>query len=75
MESISRLRSLLLNALDPRGLQKDEQELFDELMLHKSCLLSLLDVGPRSAQEQNELQSGEYHLYLFTCRGHLRCLD
>jgi len=57
MESISRLKSVLLNNLGSRG--HGEQELFDELMLHKQRLLELFDVGQSSHQEQQELQSGE----------------
>ncbi|OJA08231.1 hypothetical protein AZE42_08910 [Rhizopogon vesiculosus] len=56
MESISRLRSVLLNSLSSRG--HGEQELFDELMLHKQRLLELFEVGQSSQQEQQELQSG-----------------
>lgn len=56
MESISRLRTVLLNALSSRG--HGEQDLFDELMLHKQRLLELFEVGQSSQQEQQELQSG-----------------
>ncbi|KAJ7620549.1 nucleoporin Nup186/Nup192/Nup205 [Mycena polygramma] len=59
MESIARLRVVLLNALSGRGVQHGEQELFDELMVHKSCLVNLFDVGPRNPQEQRELESGK----------------
>ncbi|EGO28547.1 hypothetical protein SERLADRAFT_413403 [Serpula lacrymans var. lacrymans S7.9] len=58
MESISRLRSALLTALGSRGSQHGEQELFDELLIHKPRLLELFDVGASSQQEQRELQSG-----------------
>lgn len=34
------------------------QELFEELMVQKPRLLKLVDVGPRSAQEQKEVESG-----------------
>ncbi|KAI5985097.1 nucleoporin Nup186/Nup192/Nup205 [Pisolithus albus] len=60
MESISGLRSVLLTALSSRG--HNEQELFDELMFHKSRLQALFDVGPSSPQEQRELQSGKVTL-------------
>ncbi|KAJ7279033.1 hypothetical protein C8J57DRAFT_1434189 [Mycena rebaudengoi] len=50
MESIGRLRLVLLNAIGGRGLQHGEQELFDELMVHKSR---------RNPQEQRELESGK----------------
>ncbi|KAI6038837.1 nucleoporin Nup186/Nup192/Nup205 [Pisolithus marmoratus] len=60
MESISGLRGVLLTALSSRG--HSEQELFDELMFHKSQLQTLFDVGPSSQQEQRELQSGKVTL-------------
>ena len=59
MESVSRLRTILLTSLGARGAQHGEQELFDELMVHQPCLQKLFDVGPRSAQEQREIESGE----------------
>ncbi|KAF7373366.1 hypothetical protein MSAN_00546200 [Mycena sanguinolenta] len=62
METIGRLRVVLLNTLQVasgRGVQHGEQELFDELMVHKSCLLNLFDVGARNPQEQRELESGK----------------
>src|SRR6202167_2892836 len=61
MESISRLRTILLTALGSRGAQHGEQELFDELMVHQQCLLKLFDVGPRNPQEQREIESGAYY--------------
>ncbi|KAF7966977.1 hypothetical protein HWV62_36310 [Athelia sp. TMB] len=59
MESVSRLRTILLTSLGARGAQHGEQELFDELMVHQQCLQKLFDVGPRSAQEQREIESGK----------------
>ncbi|KAG0707241.1 nucleoporin Nup186/Nup192/Nup205 [Suillus ampliporus] len=56
MESISRLRSVLLTSLSSRG--HGEQELFDELMMNKQRLLELFEVGQSSQQEQQELRSG-----------------
>lgn len=64
MESIGRLRLVLLNAIGGRGLQHGEQELFDELMVHKSSLLNLFDVGGRNPQEQRELESGRCQEYM-----------
>lgn len=64
MESISRLRSTLLTALGSRGEQHGEQELFDELLVHQQRLLKLFDVGPRSPQEQREIESGEFEMFL-----------
>jgi nuclear pore complex protein Nup205 len=58
MESISRLRAVLLNSFGPRGSLQGEQELFDELMMHKTRLLHLFDVGPRNAQERSDIESG-----------------
>ncbi|KAJ6526561.1 nucleoporin Nup186/Nup192/Nup205 [Mycena vulgaris] len=59
METIGRLRLVLLNALTGRAIHNGEQELFDELMVHKSCLVNLFDVGARNPQEQRELESGK----------------
>lgn len=56
MESITALRSVLATTLNARG--HGEQGLFDDLILHKSRLRDLLDVGQPSPQEQRELQSG-----------------
>ena len=64
MESISRLRTILLTSLGSRGAQHGEQGLFDELMVHQPCLLKLFDVGPRNPQEQREIESGACY-YLF----------
>lgn len=58
MESIGRLRVVLLNAISGRGIHNGEQDLFDELMVHKSSLVNLFDVGARNPQEQRELESG-----------------
>ncbi|KAG6810860.1 hypothetical protein H0H92_010044 [Tricholoma furcatifolium] len=58
MESISRLRELLIRVLDSGLLDNGEQELFDELMVQKPRLLRLLEVGPRNAAEQKEIESG-----------------
>ncbi|KAK7055118.1 nucleoporin Nup186/Nup192/Nup205 [Favolaschia claudopus] len=58
METIDRLRSVLLNVVG-RGVQHGEHELFDELMVHKPCLLNLFDLGARNPQEQRELESGK----------------
>ncbi|KAF7759783.1 hypothetical protein Agabi119p4_11478 [Agaricus bisporus var. burnettii] len=57
MASISRLRHALYNALF--NVQFDEQELFDELLVQKSRLLNLLNVGQRSADEQKEIATGK----------------
>jgi nuclear pore complex protein Nup205 len=59
MESISRLRGLIIRVLSPNEAYHVEQELFDELMVQKPRLLNLLDVGRRSQQEQREIESGE----------------
>ena len=65
MEFISRLRAILVNSLSNRGSQHSEQELFDELMVRKPCLLNVFDVGQRSAEEQRELESGPSFCALF----------
>ena len=70
METIGRLRVVLLNTLQVasgRGVQHGEQELFDELMVHKSCLLNLFDVGARNPQEQRELESGSSRVRRLEC--------
>jgi nuclear pore complex protein Nup205 len=58
MESISRLRAVLIDSLDNRRSQQDEQELFDQLMVHKHDLLNVFNVGQRNDQERRELESG-----------------
>lgn len=58
MNSIQRLRESLYRTLSSDS-NDAEPELFDELMVQKPRLLKLLDVGPRNAQEQRELESGE----------------
>ncbi|KAF7320904.1 Nucleoporin [Mycena chlorophos] len=60
METIGRLRTLLFNVT--RGIQNVEQDLFDELMVHKASFLTLFDHGGRSQQEQRELESGKIAL-------------
>ncbi|KAG6865339.1 hypothetical protein C0991_003376 [Blastosporella zonata] len=59
MESISRLRELLVKVLDSGLLDHGEQELFDELMVQKPRLLRLLNIGPKSPSEQKEIESGK----------------
>ena len=58
MDPISQLRNSLLNALSERGARNGDQELFDALMLQKSRLASIFDVGNRNPQEQKEIESG-----------------
>ncbi|CAK5271462.1 unnamed protein product [Mycena citricolor] len=55
METISRLRVLLMRAFAGEG----GEEVMDELMAHKTCLLNLFEVGGRSAAEQKELEGGK----------------
>jgi nuclear pore complex protein Nup205 len=57
MESLTRLRSLLLNALEAQN-AIDEQELFDLLVLHRRNLVNLFNTKPPSEDERKELQSG-----------------
>ncbi|KAG6837756.1 hypothetical protein H0H93_001683 [Arthromyces matolae] len=59
MDSISRLRELLVQVLRDGTLEHGEQELFDELMVQKPRLLQVLNVGPRSPTEQKEIESGK----------------
>ncbi|TFY64741.1 hypothetical protein EVJ58_g2418 [Rhodofomes roseus] len=59
MASVTQLRTLLLSAFSPRGLQNGEQEFFEELMAHKPLLTNLYDIGPRNPQEQRELETGK----------------
>ncbi|KAG9311040.1 hypothetical protein JVU11DRAFT_8938 [Chiua virens] len=56
MNSIAALRSILAATLSSRG--HGEQDLFDDLLIHKSRLRDILDVGHPNQQEQRELQSG-----------------
>ena len=57
MESLPRLRSILLTTLEPQN-NIDEQELFDLLVLHRRNLIDLFDINPPSEDERRELQSG-----------------
>ncbi|EMD35026.1 hypothetical protein CERSUDRAFT_125016 [Gelatoporia subvermispora B] len=59
MASLAHLRTLILSAFRGRGLQNGEQEFFEELMAHKPQLVNLFDVGPRSPQEQREVETGK----------------
>ena len=57
MESLPRLRSILLTTLEPQN-NIDEQELFDFLVQHRRNLIDLFYVNPPSEDERRELQSG-----------------
>lgn len=57
MESLTRLRSVLLSALEAQN-TIDEQELFDLLILHRRDLVNLFNTKPPSEDERKELQSG-----------------
>ncbi|KAF8064189.1 nucleoporin Nup186/Nup192/Nup205 [Lyophyllum atratum] len=57
MESLSRLREILVRVLESGVVPHGEQELFDELMVQQPRLLRLLNVGPRNPQEQKEIES------------------
>lgn len=59
MGSISALREMLASVMSGRESHHTEQELFDELIVQKPRLLTLLDVGGRSQQEQREIESGK----------------
>ena len=59
MESISRLREALLRVLSGRVTLEIEQECFDELMIQKSRLLNVLDVGQSNPEEKREVESGK----------------
>jgi nuclear pore complex protein Nup205 len=59
MDSVSRLRDILVRILAGRQEAHGEQELFDELMVQKPRLLNLLNFGRRNQQEQREIESGE----------------
>lgn len=60
MASTSRLRAILLSNLNNPGSQDDHQQFFQTLMSHRGQLVDLYDVGPRSPQEQREVEAGEY---------------
>ncbi|KAF6749589.1 nucleoporin Nup186/Nup192/Nup205 [Ephemerocybe angulata] len=62
MDSIYRLRDALSRVLAGEDDSQVDQELFEELMLQRPRLLSLLDVGQRSPQEQKEVESGRINL-------------
>ncbi|KAI0297000.1 nucleoporin Nup186/Nup192/Nup205 [Multifurca ochricompacta] len=57
MQSLTRLRSVLLATLEPQS-SIDEQELFDLLISHRRDLVNLFDMGSPSEQEKKELQTG-----------------
>jgi hypothetical protein len=59
MESLIRLRSILLGALEAEK-TIDERELFDLLVLHRRNLVNLFNVRPPSEDERKELQKGAY---------------
>jgi nuclear pore complex protein Nup205 len=65
MEAISHLRATLLASLSGRAGPHGEQELFEELMVCQSSLLSLFNVGPRSQAEQREVEAGAYYFLLY----------
>jgi nuclear pore complex protein Nup205 len=67
MESLPRLRSILLTTLDPQN-NIDEQELFDLLVLHRRNLINLFDVNPPSDDERRELQSGTLPMFFGSTR-------
>ena len=58
MESVSALRAVLTSTLIGGGDQDADQELFDELTVNKPLLMKVFDFGPRSAEEQREIDSG-----------------
>ncbi|KDQ54533.1 hypothetical protein JAAARDRAFT_38210 [Jaapia argillacea MUCL 33604] len=59
MESVARLRAILHNIINAQGSVHGEQELFTLLNDFQPLLAKVFDVGPRSAQEQKELESGK----------------
>jgi len=59
MNTIHRLREVLSRALTSPEICRNEQDLFDELMVQKSRLLKLFEVGPRNSQEQREIETGK----------------
>jgi len=60
MNTIHRLHEVLSRVLASPEASHNGQELFDELMIQKSRLLKLFDVGPRNPQEQRDIESGIY---------------
>lgn len=62
MEQISALRGLLLDVLS-NGVDDGEQDLFEELTFCRPQLLKVFNVGPRSAEEQREVDSGASGLF------------
>ncbi len=58
MASISHLRAVILSSLNSGGDQDGYQEFFEELMAGKQQLINLYNIGPRSPQEQKEVESG-----------------
>jgi len=60
MNTIHRLHEVLSRVLASPEASHNGQELFDELMIQKTRLLKLFDVGPRNPQEQRDIESGNY---------------
>lgn len=59
MASVTHLRAVILSTLNSPDSQDGNQQFFEELMSHKQNLSNLFNVGPRSPQEQRELESGQ----------------
>lgn len=59
MDCVHRLRDLLLKVLSANVTLELEQELFEELLIQKPCLLNVLDVGQRNPEERREVESGK----------------
>jgi hypothetical protein len=58
MASITRLRTTTLTAFSPRSSAQAEQELFEELIVCGPLLAKIFNVGPRSPNEQREVETG-----------------
>ncbi len=67
MEQITSLRSTLISALGPVGVQDGEQELFEELTYCRPQLLKVFDFGPKKAEEQREVDSGAQYVLHSIC--------
>lgn len=64
MDTVAALREILVSALGTGSTPDGDQAIFDQLILAKPRLLNVFDFGPRSPQEQRQLDSGSFLFHL-----------
>ncbi|KAI0789160.1 nucleoporin Nup186/Nup192/Nup205 [Abortiporus biennis] len=64
MASLASFRTTLISTLKSQSSQhaSSEQDLYEQLMAHKSTILSVFDVGGRNANQQKQLESGKINI-------------